>query len=396
MKKVAALLFLSAGLALAAGPGCSDDAAGELNPRNRPGASSGSSGDPNDPNNPNNPANRVPPEERLFRALEPEIQKKCGGTCHTDGTYKPTPPAFLAPPDAYKSIKGAPGCVTKDVYASSLLTKGSHAGPAVNTDPEFEKKLVEWLTAESLAIASQKLPSTPPFDVKQGANDIDLTPAAVGGLTGVRMTFDASLVGTILQLNNIKLVAPAGQDVHINQPRFVKVKADKSEVSDESFSNLDQTVPGGAATTLSPGLVLFSSPEWFPFDLAQEKLRIEVQKLEKGKVQVIQGPAMCKDANAFGAQVANLLRGGSGINCAAGNCHGGGVGGYSLAGIANNGNNFADACAATLNKLNQGNAAQSLIIQKAVNAGTPHSGGKVNNGQAFTDAFVNNINTIFF
>ncbi|MEZ4262375.1 MAG: hypothetical protein R3B36_25055 [Polyangiaceae bacterium] len=391
-----ALWLLAAGVVVAAGaPACSDDAAGELN-RGPRGTSSGNPNDPNDPNNPNNPANQVPPEEQLFRKVEPDLQKKCGGSCHTDGTYVPKPPQFLAPPDAYKSIKGYPSAVTKDVYASSLLSKGPHAGPAVNTDPEFEKKLVEWLTAESLALAAQKLPSTPPFQVQNGPNDIDLTPAATGGLTGVHLTFDASLVGTILQLVNIKLVAPAGQDVHILQPRFVKVKADNSEVVDDSFSNLDQTVPGGAATTMSPGLVLFSSPDWFPFDLGAEKLRVEVQKLEKGKVQVIQGPAACKDANAFGAQVAGLLRGGSGINCAAGNCHGGGVGGYSLAGIANNGNNFADACAATLPKLNQGAAANSLIIQKAVNAGTPHSGGKVNNGQAFTNAFVNNINTIFF
>ena len=180
-----ALWLLAAGVVVAAGaPACSDDAAGELN-RGPRGTSSGNPNDPNDPNNPNNPANQVPPEEQLFRKVEPDLQKKCGGSCHTDGTYVPKPPQFLAPPDAYKSIKGYPSAVTKDVYASSLLSKGPHAGPAVNTDPEFEKKLVEWLTAESLALAAQKLPSTPPFQVQNGPNDIDLTPAATGGLTGI-------------------------------------------------------------------------------------------------------------------------------------------------------------------------------------------------------------------
>ena len=134
---------------------CSDDSSGSLSRRNgAPGSSSGANGSSGntDPNNPN--GGSVPTEEALFRALEPDMQKKCGGACHTDATYKPQPPAFLAPPDAYKSIKGAPGLITRDVYQSALLTKGAHAGPALSSDPEFEKKVIAWLEAESLAIQS--------------------------------------------------------------------------------------------------------------------------------------------------------------------------------------------------------------------------------------------------
>ncbi|MDF2697128.1 MAG: hypothetical protein K0S65_5511, partial [Labilithrix sp.] len=271
--------------------GC-DDAADSLTPRRGASSTRGGdgTGDPNDPNDPNNP-NRLSPQEEAFRAVEGDLQKQCGNTCHDTGTYAPTPPTFLAGPDVYKSISAHPGIVVRDVYASVLLTKGPHAGPAVSGDPEFEKKVVAWLEAEAIAIQSQQLPTTPPIALVSGANDVDLSPACVGGLTGVHLKFDASLVGSMLSLSNLALVAPAGQDVHILQPRFVRVlgtpKDDGStDVTDpaDSFSNSDQTVPGGQTTPLSPGSVLFSSPSWRPFDLGKDKIRIEVTKLEPGKV----------------------------------------------------------------------------------------------------------------
>ncbi len=91
-------------------------------------------------------------------SFEPDLTKKCGGVCHTDGTFTPTPPKFLEGPDAYKSIKAHPGIVMRDVYQSALLTKGPHAGPAVSSDPEFEKKVIAWLEAESFAIQSPEAP----------------------------------------------------------------------------------------------------------------------------------------------------------------------------------------------------------------------------------------------
>ena len=85
--------------------------------------------------------------------------------------------AFLAGPDVYKSIKAHPGIVVRDVYTSALLTKGPHAGPAISTDPEFEKKVLAWLEAEAIAIRSQALPTTPPTTIVAGPERSTSSPA---------------------------------------------------------------------------------------------------------------------------------------------------------------------------------------------------------------------------
>ncbi len=319
----------------------------------------------------------------------------CGKTCHDTGTFSPPPPVFLAPPDVYTSIKAQPGVVVRDVFASTLLTKGPHAGPAVSSDPEFEKKVLAWLEAESLAIQSQQLPTTPPVSVVLGPNDIDLTPAAATGLTGVHLKFEAALLGTILSLSKITLVAAAGTDVHILKPRFVRVLAQPAANGDtefpdpaDSFSNSDQTVAGGKETALSPGSVLFSAATWRPFDPATDKIRIEVTKLEPGKVSVIAAAAKCKDVNGFATRVLPTLRNtqAGGNNCQG--CHGQGLAGLSLAG-----NDNEVICQQVLGKLDKANIPESLIVKK-VTGGT-HSGGAVGDANAWRQLFVGNAGVFF-
>lgn len=399
---------LTLGFAIAAATtamfACSDDAGDQLGnrgPRTPGGSSSGASssgtgtGDPNDPNNPDN----TPEEQKKFIELQADFDKKCGNACHNQATYRPEPPKFLAgstPVEVYKTIKAHPGIVTRDVYQSALLTKPAHAGPALNTDADLEKKIVAWLELESFAIQSQKLPSTEPYTVKQGPNEIDLSPASAGKLTGVKLKFEASLVGTMLSLSQIKLVVPAGQDVHLQQPRFIRIlpqpKADgTSEITDpaDSFSNLDATVPQGAETALSPGSVFFSGDGWKPYDLAADKIRIEAVKLEPGKVQVIAQAATCKNVANFTANVLPIMRGGASINCA--NCHGNGLAGLSL-----NAADQALVCNQVLSKMvAPPNVAQSLIIRKVTNQGIGHSGGNVADTAAWQNAFVNNA-AVFF
>lgn len=371
---------------------CSDDPSDKLG-RGGPGGSSGNGGDGDGgpATNPGGP----PPEEVLFRAVEPDLQQKCGQTCHAEGTYKPTPPTFLAGPDAYKSIKAQPGAIVADYYQSVLLQKGAHAGPAVGTDPTFEAKVIEWLKMESVVIQGQKKPSTDAVALAAGANDIDLTKACVGGLTGVHLKFDASLVGGILSLSNIKVLAAAGTDVHVYKPQFIKVLAkpdakNRSEIPDgaETFSNTDQTVPGGAETILTPGAAFLTADGWTPFDFASDKIRIEVEKLEPGKVSVVEKPKVCKNVAGFTANVLPSMRGGGGItpNCA--NCHGNGLAGLSL-----NGGDQAVVCNQVLQKLNEADIAKSLIVTK-VTAG-PHNGGLVNNAANWTAVF-NNNKAVFF
>lgn len=378
---------------------CSDDAADKLGGRNQGGSSgassggsSGNGGDGGPGSNPGGP----PPEELLFRAVEPDLKAKCGNTCHESATYKPTPPAFLAPPDAYKSIKAQPGAIVADYYQSVLLQKGSHAGPAVGSDPTFEAKLIEWLKMESAVIQSAKKPTTDPVALVAGPNDVDMTKACVGGLTGVHLKFDASLVGGILSLNNIKVVAAAGTDVHVYKPKLIKVlsapnKDNQTEIPDgaETFSNTDQTVPGGAETVLAPGSAFITSAGWTPFDFAKDKIRIEVEKLEPGKVQVIEAAKVCKNVANFTANVLPSMRGQNGAitpNCAS--CHGNGLAGLSL-----NGADQAVVCNQVLQKLNEADLTKSLIVTK-VTVG-PHNGGMVNNGAAWTAVFQNN-KAVFF
>jgi hypothetical protein len=415
MAKTRSALTLGCAFALAATAmfACSDDAGDKLGARSgtRGGASSGSSGDGTvDPNDPNNPEN-VPEEQKKFVELQAEFDMKCGNACHNQGTYRPEPPKFLAgstPVEVYKTIKAHPGIVTRDVYQSALLTKPAHAGPALNTDAELETKIVAWLEAESFAIQSQKLPSTEPTTVNAGPNEIDLTPASGGKLTGVKLTFEASLVGSMLTLSKLALVVPAGTDVHLQQPKFIRVlaqpKADgTSEVADpaDSFSNLDTTVAQGTTGPLGQGTVFFSGDGWKPYDLAGDKIRIEAVKLEPGKVQVIAQAATCKNVANFTANVLPFLRGGNGItpNCAG--CHGNGLAGLAL-NAANNqqGQALLDAqtlvCNQVLSKMTAPpNLAQSLLLQKATNPNVAHSGNKVNDAAAFSAAITDNA-AVFF
>ncbi len=408
IRLTALTIGLAVGLVGAIGACSSDDAASKLTGHGGTsgGASSGGSsgaagGDGGVGTNPGGP----PAEEVLFRALEPDLQQKCGGAggaCHTNATYKPTPPAFLAPPDAYKSIKAQPGAIVADYYQSVLLQKGAHAGPAVGSDPTFEAKMIDWLKLESAVIQSVKKPSTDPVAIVNGPNDIDLcaggsskTGACVGGLTGAHLKFDASLVGGIFSLNNIKVVAPAGIDVHVYKPKLYKVLAKpnaamQTEIVDgaDSFSNTDQTVPGGAETILNPGSAFITSDGWTPFDFASDKLRIEVEKLEQGKVSVLDKPKVCKDVPGFTANVLPMMKGGGGITPNCNQCHNNGLAGLSLSGA-----DQTVVCNQVLSKLNEGDITKSLIITKVTTG--PHNGGTVNNAAAWTAVWTNN-KAVFF
>ncbi len=392
--------------AVIAGTACGDDAADKLNGRGGFRGGPGDPNDPNDPNNPNNP-NRIPEEEKLFRALEADLVKTCGKGCHDAGTFPGAPPTFLAPPDAYKSIKAAPGIITREIYDSALLTKPAHAGPPLNENQELETKVTDWLKQEALAIQAAKLPSTDPITINVGPNDIDLTKAATGGLANVHLKFEAAIVGTSLSLTKMFLVVPVGTDVHILQPRFIRVIGNPQpdgpkEVADpaDSFSNLDQTAPAGKETALgnppppNGTSVLFSGDGWRGYDMAADKIRIEAVKLEPGKVQVIDAAKTCKDVNAFTANVLPNFRGqggnaGAPLVCSNGNCHG-------AAAVANMnfaGNDNALICQQVLSKLNQANIGQSLIVTKVTQG--PHGGGTVGNAAGWSAVFTQNAGAFF-
>jgi hypothetical protein len=320
--------------------------------------------------------------KQLFSNLEPKLKESCGKQCHEAGAFKPEPPKFLAGPDTYATITAHPGIVVKDVFQSTLLTKGAHAGPALGATPDLETATRNWLNAEAAALESVKLPGTEPFTVKSGSNEVDVSAASEGKLTGVKIKFDASLIGGVLSLKNLKLVAPAGTDVHVHVPHFSRVPVKGAEVDDESFSNLDQIVQQGTEASLGPGAILLSGDGWTPFDLAGDKLRFSAEKLEKGVYTAPVEIKKCKDAATFRTAVLPALRGGFNINCA--NCHGNGLSGLTL-----NGNDNQAICDSVLGRVNTANVPQSSIITTVTGTG-PHSGGKVNDAAGFTAVFVDN------
>jgi len=390
-------LGLSVVVAGAVYTGCSSDAADKLGTRGGPGGTAGSSGAGGTGSSGSGGpgSDGTPPEEALFRALQPDLLAKCGKTCHETGDYKPTPPTFLAPPDPYVSIKAHPGIVVADTYTSLLLTKGPHAGPAISeqVDPDFYNKVKTWLDAEALVINSAKKPAIDPIAVVNGANDIDMTKACTGGLTGVHMKFDASLVGTSLAINNIRVVAPAGTDVHVLHPLFYRVTGTPAkQIADsaDSFSNTDQTVPGGAETALTQNYALFTSPDWSPFDFGADKIVIQVDKLEPGKVSVLQGPVTCKDPATFATAVLPSLRGGNGFTPNCSSCHGAG-----LANLTLNGNDNTAICNSVIAKLNKANIAQSIIVTHLTTGAGTHGGGAINNATNWTNLWVNNAGVFF-
>lgn len=330
-------------------------------------------------------------EERLFRAIEQPLVKTCGGTggiCHVNGTYTGNPTKFLAGPDAYTSIKGTPGIVVKDPFQSTLPNRGTHAGPAL--DEELEKKVREWLEAEAIAIRAVKLPSTDPVAIVVGANDIDLSKASAPGLSGVHLRFDASLVGGILSLTKIRIATAPGTAVHVLKPRFVKVVGsgkDAVETIDpaDSFSNADQVVAGGTETTLQPGSALFAGGGFSPFDVAQHKVRIELEKLEPGTITVIEPPKVCANPNGFATAVLPGLRATNAARGTCVSCHADGVANLSLGS-----NDNAFVCTQVLLKLDKANIPQSRIIRKVTVDAAGHTGGAVADPAAFTALFVNN------
>ncbi len=330
--------------------------------------------------------------EALFRALEVDLVTSCGGgsgACHLSGAFPGNPPAFLKPPDAYKSIKSTQGMVVADVSSSAILVKGSHAGPAL--PDALKPRIIEWLTAEAQLLETQR-PVSPAFAPVIGS-DNDLDVSALGtGVRGVHLKFMATLAGSVLSFSNVRLAAPPGQAVHILHLSLARVPADlnQPETTDpvDNFSNLDLVVAPGAETTLPPGAALFTGWKW----QAGDKLRVQMSKLEPGVLQEAAVVAMCQNPIAFGTAVVPALQ-----TCLS--CHAGGgnaVGAMDLSGLQATPQDFATACVRVMSKVDKNAPGDSLIVKK--NDGRlSHSGMKpADNGAALKAAIVSAVqNNVF-
>ncbi|MBX3204194.1 MAG: hypothetical protein KF764_03945 [Labilithrix sp.] len=219
----------------------------------------------------------APDPEPLFRALEDDLIKTCGGTngtCHVRGSFQQAP-AWLGGPDPYVTVKKYRGVLpaTKEVGDSILLTQVRHAGPALADAPnDLYRRVSDWLTAE---VPGPPLPNTGAFSVMSGFNSIPLDTVAPG-LTNARLTFLATETNGTLTLDALKLVAPDNANVKVDSPFFVilprsgKVKADP-EVN--GFKG-ELTVAAGESVDLFTGKMILL--RWDPTG----RLKVAFNKIE--------------------------------------------------------------------------------------------------------------------
>ncbi len=173
-----------------------------------------------------------PTPEQQFRALEPALTAKCGGTngvCHVIGSFSHAP-TWLAKPDAYVSAKAYKGIIpfSGDTSDSILLTQAEHEGPSLQSSPDLFGKVRAWIEAE---VGAKKLPETDPLSIIDGQNTIDLT-KLMPSLPGAKLTFLAQTNNDILTLTSMKIYSSPMGGVHIDSPFFVIVPKSGPVIAD--------------------------------------------------------------------------------------------------------------------------------------------------------------------
>lgn len=337
--------------------------------------------------------------KELFTELEPTFVTTCGRGCHDTGSAFAQAPRFLGGPIRYVSITSNPSIVTVDPGMSALFLKGQHDGPALADTPELENSVLTWLRYESAALQKKTLPTTEVFSlVVGGITEVDLSNA--GSIPGVKLKFESAIVAGILTIKNMKLVVPAlesGMGAHIVRPIFYRVKPDKKQYPDpaDTFSNTDAVIPTGE-NPLPPGSAFFTGANWKGFDGATDKMRIEIGKLEKGKIVTAAQAPTCKNAAMFTTALFPSLQTGTNQSCFSNGCHGNNVKSPDMSPAAANPRDMEKLCANLKSYINTGTPAQSQIIMKAAGSLT-HSGGKVADTAGFTNTWTQAItgNQIF-
>jgi len=186
--------------------------------------------------------------------VAPILTTSCAG-CHnkTGGIG----PGFLEPhPDILTTMLGYPGLINTSPDTSRIYVKGVHEGPGLTAT---QKPIVaDWINlwaklAPKAEDGGTAKPQVMPFAPVMGANTIQLS-VLDPSLTGMEITFNASMVGTTLHLSSM-MVTATGAGLHIVHPLWVTWDANMVPTPDpvDSFSNLDETVAGGATQALGPG-----------------------------------------------------------------------------------------------------------------------------------------------
>jgi hypothetical protein len=299
---------------------------------------------------------------KLFRALEEDFDKVCGGACHAEGGSGA--PTWLKGPDRYYSIKQFPGIIVADPYQSKLLTRGVHAGPDLKGPNQgLGDRITQWLTAEALALKKKALPGTDPFVVSPGPNSIDVSKGGAG-VDGTKINFNATITGKLLSLDQLVIAAPGGTAVRVAHPVFVIVN-DKGEQRDDpvdSFSNVDQRVAAGKTAPLGAGRLILT--DW----AASNKMRITFTTLEPTQIEADAGlGGGCKSQATFDSSAVPAIQSTQCLTCHQGQNQAA-TNALNLSTLATD---RAAACAQALTKVNLANKPQSPIILH-VSGGTTH------------------------
>ena len=197
--------------------------------------------------------------EPLFRALEADLVKTCGGVngqCHVKGTFNQAP-KWLGDPDPYVSAKKYRGILpaTKEVGDSIILTQVAHEGPSLKSTASLYERVAEWLAAE---VPPPPLPNTGAFTVTSGFNNVNLNTVA-SGLDGAKLTFLATEANGVLTLSALRFYAPQNASVKVQAPFFVilprdgKVNADPEVNGFKGESTFD---PGKSKTFFDGKMIL--------------------------------------------------------------------------------------------------------------------------------------------
>jgi hypothetical protein len=331
--------------------------------------------------------------EALYRALESDLVKTCGGPCHGTGTAPGNPPVWLAPPDTYVSVKAFPGAITPDPNESRILNHGSHAGPSLlsGTYKPLGDRVFAWLQQEAIVLTLKQLPSTDPFTVTTGANSIDISKGETDGdggataLTGAKITFTAAKSGTIMELSKITVAAPAATGMRIAHPIFVVVPAMGANQNDpvDTFSTVDLTLASAESAPLGTGdLFLFKWDD-------TNKMKIAFTTLEPATPPADAGMTTggCKSVTTYTSSAVPEIQKDGCLGCHAGS-NGNATSALDMTQV---GKDNTMACAQALNKVTLTNKPQSPIIQ-APAGNLTHTGGKVADTAAYTTALLGWIN----
>ncbi len=292
------------------------------------------------------------PSVMFYADVAPIVTANCAG-CH--GVSGTTAPAFMmAQPDLLKNILAYPGIVGTSPQNSRMYLKGQHEGPAFT--PDQLMTVGNWITFYNANLpmtdAGPAKPVIAPFSPSLTANNsIDLS-ALDSTLTGAKLTFDAVMIGTSIELKNILLVAPASTGVHIQHPVFVIWDQNLTPTPDpvDSFSGLDETVFSGSSAPVGPGTLVM--PNFAATDLISVAFSLIEPKMGSADGGV---STACKSLAMFTANVKPLL---TANNCTS-QCH---VGANPTAGVKWDSTPDAALCLVALSTINTATPAQSQLL----------------------------------